>query len=81
VLDLWSLPRVTDATIAVIAGLPALEELSIRGTGVTDAGLAKLAALPGLRSLTFKDNGPISEATRAAVTARKWKKLDLGAGK
>jgi hypothetical protein len=81
VLDLWSLPRVTDATIAVIAGLPALEELSIRETGVTDAGLAKLAALPGLRSLTFKDNGPISEATRAAVTARKWKKLDLGAGK
>jgi hypothetical protein len=81
VLDLWSLPRVTDATIAVIAGLPALEELSIRETGVTDAGLAKLAALPGLRSLTFKDNGPISEATRAAVMARKWKKLDLGAGK
>jgi hypothetical protein len=79
VLDIWSLPRVTDATIAVIAGLPALQELSIRGTGVTDAGLAKLAALPGLQSLTFKDNGPISEATRAAVTARKWKKLDLGA--
>jgi hypothetical protein len=78
-LDIWSLPRVTDATIAVIAGLPALEELSIRGTGVTDAGLAKLAALPGLHSLTFKDNGPIAEATRAAVTARKWKKLDLGA--
>ncbi len=81
VLDVWSLPRMTDATIAVIAGLPALKELSIRETGVTDAGLAKLAALPGLQSLVFKDNGPITEATRAALTARKWKKLDLGAAK
>jgi len=81
VLDIWSLPRMTDASIAVIAGLPALKELSIRETGVTDAGLAKLAALPGLQSLTFKDNGPVSEATRAALAARKWKKLDLGAAK
>ena len=71
----------TDATIDVIAGLPALKELSIRETGVTDAGLAKLAALPGLQSLVFKDNGPITEATRAALTARQWKKLDLGPAK
>jgi len=78
VLDIWSLPRMTDATIAVIAGLPAVQELSIRETSVTDAGLAKLAALPGLQVLVFKDNGPITAATRAAVSARKWKKLDLG---
>jgi hypothetical protein len=81
VLDIWSLPRMTDATIDVIAGLPALKELSIRETGVTDAGLAKLATVPGLQSLVFKDNGPITEATRAALTARKWKKLDLGPAK
>ena len=68
----------TDATIAVIAGLPTLQELSIRETSVTDAGLAKLAGLPGLQVLVFKDNGPITAATRAAVTARKWTKLDLG---
>ena len=78
VLDIWSLPRMTDATIAVIAGLPTLQELSIRETSVTDAGLAKLAGLPGLQVLVFKDNGPITAATRAAVTARKWTKLDLG---
>jgi hypothetical protein len=81
VLDLWSLPRMTDATIDVIAALPGLKELSIRETGVTDAGLAKLAAVPGLQSLVFKDNGPITEATRAALAARKWKKLDLGPAK
>jgi hypothetical protein len=69
----------TDATINVIAALPALKELSIRETGITDAGLAKLAALPSLESLTFKNNGPISPATREKLAARKWKKLDLGA--
>ena len=81
VLDLWSLPRVTDASVDVIAALPGLEELSIRETGITAAGLAKLAVLPGLQSLTFKNNGPIPTDLRAKLAARKWKKLDLGEAK
>jgi hypothetical protein len=81
VLDLWSLPRVSDASVDVIAALPGLKELSIRETGITAAGLEKLAALPGLQSLTFKNNGPIPAELRATLTARKWKKLDLGEAK
>lgn len=78
VLDIWSLPRMTDATVQVIAGLPNLKELSIRETGVTEASAAAIAAMPKLQSLTYKDNGPLSAETRAKLTGRQWKKLDLG---
>ena len=81
VLDLWSLPQVTDASADVIAALPGLKELSIRETGITAAGLAKIAAMPSLESLTIKNSGPLPADLRAALAARKWKKLDLGDGK
>jgi hypothetical protein len=82
VLDIWSLPKMTDASVAVIAALPNLKELSIRETGVTEASVEKIAAMPKLQSLTFKNNGPLSAGNAAALTGKKWSKLDLGgAGK
>ena len=79
VLDIWSLPRMTDATVARIAALPELTELSIRETGVTEAALPMILGIPGLESLTFKNNGSLSAETAARVkAARTWRKLDLG---
>lgn len=43
----------TDATLAHLAGLTALEELGTDGNQVTDAGLKHLANLPNLRSASF----------------------------
>ena len=80
VLDIWSLPKMTDASIDVIAELPNLKELSIRETGVTEAAAGKIAAMPALQTLTFKNNGPLSAENAAKLEARKWSKLDLGAG-
>jgi Leucine-rich repeat (LRR) protein len=79
VLDIWSVPAMTDATVEAIAMLPALEELSIRETGVGEAALARILAMPKLTSLTFKDNGTLSRETVAALAGKRWKKLDLGA--
>ena len=42
---------VTDAALAHLTGLTALEELDLWGTPITDAGLAHLAGLPALQSL------------------------------
>ena len=67
----------TDAAVEVIASLPKLKELSIRETGVSEASLARIAAMPSLLSLTFK-NGDVSPAAEERLTAKKWKKLDLG---
>lgn len=78
VLDIWSVPKMTDASVAVIAGLPNLRELSIRETGVTEKSLAALAALPKLESLTFKNAAVSPEAAAKAKAAKAWKKLDLG---
>jgi Leucine-rich repeat (LRR) protein len=79
VLDIWSVPAMTDATVEAIAMLPALEELSIRETGVGEAALARILTMPKLTSLTFKDNGTLSRETVAVLAAKRWKKLDLGA--
>ncbi len=81
VLDIWSLPSMTDASLVVIASLPALKELSIRETGMTEAALTSIAALPGLQSLTFKNNGRLSAETVRKLSTRTWKKLDLGDAK
>lgn len=78
VLDIWSLPKMTDMSIDVIAGLPNLKELSIRETGVTEKSAEKIALMPKLQSLTFKNNGPLSPTNAAKLTGRKWAKLDLG---
>ncbi len=78
VLDIWSVPQMTDATIDIIAELPNLKELSIRETGVTDAAVDKLLAMPNLRSLTFKDNGNVTDEALEKLAGKKWDKLDVG---
>jgi len=77
-LDIWTVPQMTDATIDVLAGLPNLKELSIRATGVTDAAIDKLLAMPNVKSLTFKENGSVTAEGLKKLSTRKWIKLDLG---
>lgn len=79
-VDIWSVPKMTDATVDVLATLPNLKELSIRETGVTEACIEKILAMPKLQTLTFKNNGKVSDVTIAKLKAKKWTKLDLGAG-
>jgi hypothetical protein len=77
VLDIWSVPTMSDASVKVIARLPDLRELSIRDTAVTEAALETIAAMPKLESLTFR-NGAVSPAAAAKLAAAKtWKKLDV----
>jgi hypothetical protein len=78
VLDIWSVPKMTDATVAVIAGLPNLKELSIRETGCTEKAVEALAAMPKLESLTFKNGAVAPAVAEKAKAAKAWKKLDLG---
>ena len=78
-LDIWTVPQMTDATIDVIAKLPNLKELSIRVTGVTDAAVDKLLAMPNLQSLTFKENGSVTPEGLKKLSEKKWAKLDIGA--
>jgi len=78
-LDIWSIPQMTDATLDVIASLPNLKELSIRSTAVTDAAIAKLLAMPKLETLTFKENGSVTAEGLKKLASKKWKKLDVGA--
>ena len=66
-LDIWTVPQMTDATLDVIATLPNLKELSIRTTGVTDAAVDKLLAMPNLQVLTFKDNGTVTARRSRAL--------------
>ncbi len=77
-LDIWAVPQMTDATIDVIATLPNLKTLSIRGAGITDASIDKILAMKSVQSLTFKDNGSVSEEAKAKLSTRTWKVLDLG---
>ncbi len=77
-LDIWTVPQMTDATVDVIAALPNLKELSLRATGITDAAVEKILKMPKLESLTFKENGSVTEAGLKQLSAKKWKKLDLG---
>ncbi len=77
-LDIWSVPQLSDATIDVIAQCPNLKTLSLRETGISDAAIDKLLAMPGLTTLTFKDNGNVTAAGLKKLAAKKWAKLDLG---
>jgi hypothetical protein len=77
-LDIWSVPQMTDATVDVIVTLPNLKELSLRATGVTDAAVDKLLAMPSLQSLTFKENGSVTDDGLKKLSTKKWAKLDLG---
>lgn len=78
VLDIWSVPQMTDATIDIIAGLPNLQELSIRETDITDAAIDKLLAMPKLKSLTLKDNGNVSAEGLEKLSVKEFSKLDIG---
>jgi hypothetical protein len=78
VLDIWSVPRMTDATVNVIATLPNLKALSIRTTNVTDAAIDKLLAMPKLHSLTLKENGMVTAGGLKRLATKKWAKLDVG---
>jgi Leucine-rich repeat (LRR) protein len=78
VLDIWSVPQMTDATIDVIAALPNLKELSIRSTSVTDAAIDKLLAMPKLTSLTLKDNANVTAEGLEKLSGKEWSKLDIG---
>ena len=70
------MPLVTDASAAVIAALPDLEEISIRETAISEAGLVTILQNEKLHSLTFR--GELSPVTRDKISARTWKKLDIG---
>lgn len=78
-LDIWTVPQLTDATVDVIASLPNLKELSLRSTGVTDAAVDKLLAMKNLQTLTFKENGSVTAEAAKKLATRKWTKLDTGA--
>ena len=77
-LDIWTVPQMTDATVDVIASLPHLKELSLRATGVTDATIDKLLGMPSLQSLTFKENGSVTAEALKKLASKKWSKLDVG---
>ena len=78
-LDIWSVPNMSDATLDVIATLPHLKELTIRSTGVSDASIDKILGMSNLQSLTFKENGSVTSEGLKKLASRKWSKLDLGA--
>lgn len=78
VLDIWSVDKMTDATVDLIVALPQLKELTIRTTAVTDATVDKLLGMKGLQSLTFKENGAATEEAVKKLNSRKWMELDLG---
>jgi len=48
---------VTDATLALVAEMPNLRELTLNDSSITDAGLATLARLPRLESLRIARTG------------------------
>jgi len=78
-LDIWTVPQMTDATVDVIATLPNIKDLSIRATDVTDKSIDVLLKMPNLQSLTFKENGMVTDAGLKKLAAgKKWSKLDLG---
>jgi hypothetical protein len=60
----------------VIAALPHLKELSIRGTGVSDAAIDMVLAMPKLTRLTLKDNGSVTEEGLRKLSGKEWADLD-----
>jgi Leucine-rich repeat (LRR) protein len=77
-LDIWSVPQMTDASVAVIAKLANLKELSLRATGISDAAIDTLLGMAQLQSLTLKENGSVTEAGLKKLKERKWTKLEVG---
>lgn len=60
-LDLTDCPKIGDATLDVVAGIPTLDVLILRRTGITDDGLQAVTALPKLRAIDLR-NTNISDA-------------------
>lgn len=69
---------ITDAGLARVAKLPALEGLVVmNANGVTDAGVASIAALPAVRRLNLRF-APVTDAgARTLATMRRLESLDL----
>ena len=72
----------TDATLAHLAGVTALEELGTDGIQVTDGGLKQLANLPNLRSaaffhIAFPDKGFTGAGFAAFKTLPKLERLTV----
>jgi hypothetical protein len=78
-LDIWTIPLMTDETVSVIATLPNVKELVIRATGVSDAAVDILLKMPTLQTLTFKENGSVTEEGLKKLASKSWTKLDVGA--
>jgi Leucine-rich repeat (LRR) protein len=71
-------PDVTDATLALVAGLRNLRELDLSHSQVTDAGLARLAGLPRLERLRLADTRITDAGLQAHLAPHPaLKKLDL----
>jgi Leucine-rich repeat (LRR) protein len=66
--------QVTDASLAHLTGLTALERLTLVATQVTDAGLAHLTGLTGLETLNLSEtqvtDAGISELQKALPNCR-----------
>jgi Leucine-rich repeat (LRR) protein len=77
-LDIWSLPQITDAAIEVLAKLPRLKELSLRTTGISDASIDILLSMDELESLVIKENSGVTAEALDKLKSRQWRKLDLG---
>ena len=77
-LDVWSVPLLSDETVKVLAQLPQLKELSLRTTDVTDACVELLLAMPHLQSLTLKENIQVSWEAAQRLQSRQWNRLDIG---
>jgi hypothetical protein len=45
--------RITDATVTLLAGMPALRRLNLSSTAISDAGIAGIASLPGIEELVI----------------------------
>ncbi len=58
--------RVTDKGLELLATLPMLEEMHLRGEGVTDAGIEQIARMKTLKALSFR-GCPITDAGLAQL--------------
>ena len=66
--------EITDAGVAHLCQLPALESLDLEWSAVTDSGLSLLASLPSLR---WVDIGGAAGVTSAGIAALRASRPDL----
>ena len=58
-----------DASIKILAGMPAIESFTTNGMKMTEAGVGTLATFPALNNLTFFHPGPVFTGTGLAPLA------------